>query len=110
MSPAAGQGVRIMAATASARFSAMLGAVDPAARRMISTPEGVLLPVDLASRGERAAAFLIDLFAIVAGFVCTVLLLVLVGITGAELGAWFWIILLLAFFFLRNFYFAAFEL
>jgi uncharacterized RDD family membrane protein YckC len=99
-----------MAATASARIGAMLGAVDPAARRMIATPEGVLLPVDLASRGERAAAFLIDLFVIIVGFVCTVLLLILVGISGAEMGAWFWIILMLVFFFLRNFYFAAFEL
>ena len=99
-----------MAATASARIGAMLGAVDPAARRMISTPEGVLLPVDLASRGERAAAFLIDLFTIIVSFVCIVLVLVLVGISGAEMGAWFWIVLLLVFFFLRNFYFAAFEL
>ena len=99
-----------MAATASARISAMLGAVDPAARRMIATPEGVLLPVDLASRGERAAAFLIDLFAIIVSFVGIVLLLVLVGVSGAEMGAWFWIILMLAFFYLRNFYFAAFEL
>jgi uncharacterized RDD family membrane protein YckC len=99
-----------MATTASARIGAILGAVDPAARRMIATPEGVLLPVDLASRGERAAAFLIDLFAIIVGFVCTVLLLVLIGVSGAEMGAWFWIILMLVFFFLRNFYFAAFEL
>lgn len=99
-----------MAISASARVSAMLGAVDPAARRMIATPEGVLLPVDLASRGERAAAFLIDLFAIIAGFVGFVLLLVLIGVSGAEMGAWFWILLMLALFFLRNFYFAAFEL
>lgn len=99
-----------MAATASARIGAMLGAVDPAARRMIVTPEGVLLPVDLASRGERAAAFLIDLFVIIVGFVCTILLLILVGISGAEMGAWFWIVLMLVFFCLRNFYFAAFEL
>ena len=44
------------------------------------------------------------------GFVGIVLLLVLIDISGAEMGAWFWIILMLVFFFLRNFYFAAFEL
>ena len=99
-----------MATTASARIGALLGTVDPAARRMISTPEGILLPVDLASRGERAAAFLIDLFAIIVGFVGIVLLLILIGASGAEMGAWFWILLMLVFFFLRSFYFAAFEL
>jgi uncharacterized RDD family membrane protein YckC len=99
-----------MATAASARISAILGAADPAARRMIATPEGVLLPVDLASRGERAAAFLIDLFAIVAGFVGLVLLLTLIGLSGAEMGAWYTILLTLIFFFLRNFYFTAFEL
>ena len=66
--------------------------------------------MDLASRGERAAAFLIDLFAIIVGFVGIVLLLVLIGVSGAEMGAWFWIMLMLVFFFLRSFYFAAFEL
>src|SRR5262245_44079066 len=99
-----------MAIAARTHDSAVLGASDPAARRMIATPEGVLLPVDLASRGERAAAFLIDLFAIVAGFIGFVLLLLLIGISGAKMGAWFWILLMLMFFFLRNFYFAAFEL
>ncbi|HEY7689006.1 MAG TPA: RDD family protein [Dongiaceae bacterium] len=99
-----------MATAASQRLTAMLGAVDPSARRHIETPEGVLLPVDLASRGERAAAFMIDLFAIVASFVVILLTMMGVGIAGADLGAWYQILLILIFFFLRSFYFTAFEL
>jgi uncharacterized RDD family membrane protein YckC len=99
-----------MATATSQRITAMLGAVDPAARRNIETPEGVLLPVDLASRGERAAAFLIDLFAIVVGLIGFVLVLFLAGISGAVWGAWWVIALILIFFFLRNFYFTFFEL
>lgn len=99
-----------MATAASQRISAMLGAVDPAARRTIETPEGVLLPVDLASRGERAAAFLIDLFAIVVAFVALFLIAGFAGIDSDAMGAWFIIMLLLIFFFLRSFYFAFFEL
>src|SRR5262245_43987245 len=99
-----------MATAASQRISAMLGAVDPAARRNIETPEGVLLPVDLASRGERAAAFLIDLFAIIATFVVLVLVLIFIDIDADTMGAWFTITLMLVFFFLRSFYFTFFEL
>jgi uncharacterized RDD family membrane protein YckC len=99
-----------MATAASQRITAMLGAVDPAARRNIETPEGVLLPVDLASRGERAAAFLIDLFAIIAAFVALFLMLMFIGISAATTGAWFVISLMLIFFFLRSFYFTFFEL
>jgi uncharacterized RDD family membrane protein YckC len=99
-----------MATAASQRISAMLGAVDPAARRNIETPEGVLLPVDLASRGERAAAFLIDLFAIIAAFVAVLLILVFANFTTETMGAWFEIVLILIFFFLRSFYFTFFEL
>jgi uncharacterized RDD family membrane protein YckC len=98
------------AASASARVAAVLGAVDPAARRDIATPEGVLLPVDLASRGERAAAFLIDLFFLVVAFIGIVLLLIAIGLSGAEMGVWFWIVIMLLFFFLRSFYFAFFEI
>jgi uncharacterized RDD family membrane protein YckC len=99
-----------MATATSQRITAMLGAVDPAARRNIETPEGVLLPVDLASRGERAAAFLIDLFAIIASFVALFLFLMFIGIGGETMGAWFVIALMLIFFFLRSFYFTFFEL
>jgi uncharacterized RDD family membrane protein YckC len=99
-----------MATATSQRITAMLGAVDPAARRHIETPEGVLLPVDLASRGERAAAFLIDLFAIIAAFVAMLLFLIFVGINTEMMGAWFTISLMLIFFFLRSFYFTFFEL
>jgi len=99
-----------MATAASQRITAMLGAVDPAARRTIETPEGVLLPVDLASRGERAAAFLIDLFAIVVALVALFLVFGFAGISADLMGAWFIIMMLLIFFFLRSFYFAFFEL
>lgn len=99
-----------MATAASQRISAMLGAVDPAARRTIETPEGVLLPVDLASRGERAAAFLIDLFAIIVAIVALFLIAGFAGISSDTMGAWFIIMLLLIFFFLRSFYFTFFEL
>src|SRR5262245_30051643 len=110
MSGPAACGDPTMATATSQRITAMLGAVDPAARRNMATPEGVLLPVDLASRGERAAAFLIDLFAIIVAFVALFLMLMLIGISAETMGAWFIISLMLIFFFLRSFYFTFFEL
>ena len=89
--------------------------VDEKSRRHIVTPEGVALPVELAGRSERAAAFLIDLLIITGSFIAIILLAWAMDITTDDVGNedianWFWIILLLAWFVVRSFYFALFEL
>ena len=82
-------------------------ASDSAALRSILTPEGVPVEVELADRGARAGALLIDLVIIVATFVLAGVLLVLlspiVGTTAVAL-------LFVVSFFLRCPYFMAFEL
>jgi uncharacterized RDD family membrane protein YckC len=101
-----------------ARLHGVLGETDEAARRHIVTPEGVALPVELAGRSERAAAFLIDLLIMVGCFIGLVLLAWMAGLTaavsdsgaGRGVAAWVWIILLLGWFVVRSFYFALFEL
>ena len=79
------------------------------ATREIVTPEGVTLSVELAERGERATAFMIDLFF----WFCASLLLFLTFILLAVQG-WASIyaasILLFIAFIIRNFYFMHFEL
>jgi len=100
---------------ATARLNPLLGAGDDGARRHIVTPEGVALPVDLAGRSERAAAFLIDLLIIVGSLLALVLVGVLAGLTGAGrheflLTKWIWVGLFLLWFLVRSFYFAFFEL
>ncbi|MEM8986179.1 MAG: RDD family protein [Pseudomonadota bacterium] len=82
---------------------------DTALERRFVTPEGVDLRLQLASAGERAAAFCIDVFAIVA--ILTVVSLLL-GYTGlaTEADEVVIIVWLLLFFFLRSFYFTFFEL
>jgi uncharacterized RDD family membrane protein YckC len=80
-------------------------------QRELVTPEGVDLRLVLADVGERAAAFLLDM-AIMAGIlVAMTLLAVGAGIAAkfrsAEFIGSIW---LLVWFFLRNFYFMAFEL
>jgi uncharacterized RDD family membrane protein YckC len=89
--------------------------IDDRSRRSIVTPEGVPLPVDLASRSERAAAFLIDLVIILAILLLLVLLGVLIAwaitdLTGLRFAAWMAVALLLAWFVVRSFYFSFFEL
>jgi uncharacterized RDD family membrane protein YckC len=81
----------------------------PRNRREILTPEGVLLPIDLADHGERAVALILDLFF----WLCVTVLLFLVfiaflaqGIAG-EIG---WTLFLFIAFIVRNFYFVYFEL
>lgn len=80
-------------------------------QRELVTPEGVDLRLVLADAGERAAAFLLDM-AIMAGILVAMTLLAV----GAGLAAKFrsaefiGSIWLLVWFFLRNFYFMAFEL
>ncbi len=78
-------------------------------RRFLSTPEGVPLELELAERGERAAAFLID----VAFMVGAVLVLVFVAsslATSTWDTSWLEALFLLAFFLLRTGYFFGFEL
>jgi uncharacterized RDD family membrane protein YckC len=87
--------------------------------REFVTPEGVDLRLRVGAAGERAAAFLLDAVFIVTTLVVFVLL---VGFAAAALaslgveelrnglGSAVFIVWLLGFFFLRNFYFVAFEL
>lgn len=79
--------------------------------RAFVTPEGVDLRLDLATVGERAAAFLIDLMLLILVLVLLSLIALFAlfgtGRTGAEVVAVLWLI---GFFVLRNGYFAAFEL
>jgi len=102
-----------MAATA--RLNPLLGAADEKARRHIVTPEGVALPVDLAGRSERAAAFFIDMLIIIGCLVAIVIAAALVGLIDPRLGSthfsrWVWVGLFLLWFLIRSFYFAFFEL
>jgi uncharacterized RDD family membrane protein YckC len=100
------------------RLHSVLGGSDGQSRRHIVTPEGVALPVELAGRSERAAAFLIDLLIMAACFVAFILLAFAAGLTAVEpsersamgLAVWVWILLWLAWFVVRSFYFALFEL
>ena len=99
-----------------ARLNAILAEADERSLRNIVTPEGVALPVELGSRSERAAAFLIDLLIITGCFIALGLLALAAGLLGfrteGERGVaiWVWIALLLGWFVVRSFYFALFEL
>lgn len=97
---------RLYAATA--RTGAQLERADSGRRQTtVLTPEGVELRVELAERGERAGAFLIDaLFIIGAVLVLvfgTIYLMTLLEGYALAFG-------LTVFFFLRTFYFSFFEL
>lgn len=91
---------------------------DPGARgrrRIIVTPEGVALPVTLGQRGERAAAFLIDLLIVIGAILVLYILLFLVILqlyAGGGSGGVGWLLsgVILISFFIRSFYFAFFEL
>jgi len=89
--------------------------------RVMVTPEGVTLPLTLASRGARAAALLLDLFFIGLLMVATTVILISVagGAVGASLNArgplgqllqFLFIVWIAAMFLLRNAYFLFFEL
>jgi len=102
-----------MAATA--RPNLFLGVADEKARRHIVTPEGVALPVDLAGRSERAAAFFIDMLIIGGCLFAIALLAILAGFAGVGqrnflVAKWVWVGLFLLWFLVRSFYFAFFEL
>jgi uncharacterized RDD family membrane protein YckC len=73
----------------------------------ILTPEGVELRVELAERGERAGAFLIDaLFIAITAIIIVVASIFLIGLLRGYAVA----IGLVAFFLVRTFYFSFFEL
>jgi uncharacterized RDD family membrane protein YckC len=77
--------------------------------RRILTPEGVPLIFQLAERGERAAAVMIDLVIMIIALVVFVMAIAFTlsefGIEGAAIG-----LAILASFLIRNFYFIFFEL
>lgn len=83
--------------------------------RMLVTPEGIDLRLNIADAGQRAAAFLLDAAIIIGVLIAFTLAIVLTGVgaigaagvAGAEMMAVIW---LMVFFLLRNFYFTAFEL
>jgi uncharacterized RDD family membrane protein YckC len=81
----------------------------PRNRREILTPEGVLLPIDLAAHGERATALVLDLFV----WLCVTALLYLAIaaflIEGVAVEVAVTLMLFLAFV-VRNLYFVYFEL
>lgn len=79
--------------------------------RELVTPEGVDLRLVIADAGERASAFLLDAVFIVIGMIALTLVVVaaafLFGFRSADYLGALW---LLGFFFLRVFYFTAFEM
>jgi uncharacterized RDD family membrane protein YckC len=91
-------------------MSAPATPLDRSTRELV-TPEGIDLRLVLADGGERAAAFLLDLAIMVGLLIAATILILVVSLSSKysprELlfALWF-----LVFFFLRNFYFMAFEL
>ncbi len=78
--------------------------------RELVTPEGVDLRIVLADAGERISAFLLDVLFIVLALVALTLVVIAAGLaTGFVAGEYLGIIWILGFFFLRVFYFTAFE-
>lgn len=84
----------------------------PEARvRELVTPEGIDLRIVLAEAGERGAALLLDLVIILGVLIGMTIVLAIAGaILNFAIGELIGVVWLLAFFFLRNFYFTAFEL
>ena len=84
-------------------------AVHAKQTRMLVTPEGVDLQLRLASASDRASAFFLDLFFMLAAlFVLSLVLLMFSAYSSAgEVGIVLWLLL---FFFLRSFYFTFFEI
>jgi uncharacterized RDD family membrane protein YckC len=75
----------------------------------IVTPEGVALHFHLAARGDRLAAFLLDVVLIVVLMVMVFVLGLLATSGFGTGGDWVWALVLLAVFLLQNFYFIYFE-
>ncbi|MDR1650168.1 MAG: RDD family protein [Synergistaceae bacterium] len=75
----------------------------------VVSPEGVALEVPIASKGERLAAFMIDIALMTAALVMTVILLVILIFSNASMSVSLTLILFLSFA-IRNMYFIHFEL
>jgi len=78
-------------------------------RREILTPEGVVLPVDLADHGERAVALIIDLFIWVCVTALLYLIIIAFVVQGTAVEIAMTLMLFIAFI-VRNLYFVYFEL
>lgn len=76
--------------------------------RAVTTPEGVPLPFEVASAGDRVGGFLLD--TLIQFAVLFVVLLLAAMAAPVEESGWAFAVFLLVFFFLRNFYFTWFEL
>jgi len=98
-----------MAEAGTARRGALRARRPRRLERAILTPEGVALQVHLASRGDRAIAFLIDVTFIVLALLGLVIFLLLTT-EIADLGPILLSLVLVALFVLRNFYFTYFEI
>jgi len=81
----------------------------PRKRREILTPEGVLLPVDLADHGERAVALVIDLFIWLCVTALLYVAIIALLVEGKAVEIAVTLILFIAFI-VRNLYFVYFEL
>ena len=104
-----------MTMTATSKADPGIRNIDDRSRRSIITPEGVPLPIDLASRSERAAAFLIDMVVVaiipvLLGLIALLAFWAVGAVGGFRWAAWMAIPLLLAWFAVRTFYFSFFEL
>jgi uncharacterized RDD family membrane protein YckC len=95
-----------MTATATREPAAAASSLSKRQRQII-TPEGVPLTVELADRGSRAAAFMLDLV-----FIIVILILsgIALALLGGMLHVWALVIGILGFFALRVFYFPYAEL
>jgi len=80
------------------------------ARRRITSPEGVVLDVELADRSERLIAFLLDLLFLALAWIAILVGLVVFFLGGGELFSFGVMISMLLMFLLRVFYFTHFEL
>ena len=94
-----------------AEYAAQARLAEEKVRRRLITPEGVDLSLRLATVGQRAGAFMLDLL-IMLGLLVALTILALVGLFstsgyGTELVAIIW---LLGFFLIRNFYFIVMEM
>ncbi len=78
-------------------------------RRVIVSPEGVPLEVQVASHGERLTAFCLDLFFMFAAILCLYLTLLLAFFSKTGISVGMTLVLFLAFV-VRNLYFMHFEL
>lgn len=79
--------------------------------RMLVTPEGVPLPLELADAGQRAGAFLLDMLIIIGSFVAVTVFLLFVSraVPGRGMDRALGVIWTIGLFLLRNFYFTWFE-